>query len=157
MISICIWTIYQKASNIGCTEQCPFCKEQCDYIDPDHSVSHSVSVHRSGGIKGIKHHKSRKLSTEVCQVKVAGDWTFRNAVTGTEFEPYKDYQKFYPKWSIPPDVTAESSLYWKLFMSKFKKNLASRYKAVVPDVPNQWGDEIEWSEVALNLKTIYKL
>ncbi len=44
---------------VGCTEQCPFCEEQCDLIDPDHSVSHRAMNHSSGCLVG--YHKVTKF------------------------------------------------------------------------------------------------
>ena len=41
----------------GCCEQCPFCKEQCELTDPNHSSKHSVSLHRSQCLGGWRREK----------------------------------------------------------------------------------------------------
>ncbi len=77
-------------------------------------------------------------------------------ITEEKWHPYKDYQSIYPQWSIPPDVTASNSLYWKQFIGKYKDEIAARFKAKPPKVPEGWLT-IEWEEVASNLKKLYKL
>ncbi len=141
---------------VGCTEQCPFCGEQCDLIDPDHSVSHRAMNHSSGCLVGYHGVESKILATEFCQSQVSGDRKFKNEQTNNIIHPYKSYQEIYPHWSIPPDVTAADSLYWMYFISKFKDDLATHYKAKPPVVPKEW-EEIEWSAVEENLKKIYNL
>ncbi len=141
---------------VGCTEQCPFCGEQCDLIDPDHSVSHRAMNHSCGCLKGYHNLKTEILVTEFCPSEVLSNKSFKNDDTNKVLHPYKDYQEIYPNWSIPPDVTAADSLYWMYFISKFKDDLARHYNAKPPDVPKEW-EEIEWSEVEENLKKIYNL
>ena len=138
---------------VGCTEQCPFCGEQCDLMESNHFVPHRVMIHRSVCFAG---YKTKILDTECCPCLVSSDGKFKNQATNQVSHPYKEYQKIYPNWSIPPDVTAGDSLYWMLFISKFKDDLAKRYEAKLPDVPEHWG-EIKWPEVEENLKKIYNL
>ncbi len=151
---------------IGCTEQCPFCGEQCDLQDPDHTANngpkHFVSVHRSTGLRGntrcYEDSEELQLMTGFCPTFVSGRDkrnVFRNRSTNEEWHPYEDYQSIYPQWSIPPDVTASNSLYWKQFIGKYKDELATWFKAKPPKVPEGWLT-IEWEEVASNLKKLYK-
>ncbi len=71
---------------IGCTEQCPFCGEQCDLQDPDHIANncpkHSVSVHRSACLRGYKHKDSGELMTGFCPSYVSGQLLFKNERNG---------------------------------------------------------------------------
>ena len=144
---------------IGCTEQCPFCKEQCDWLDPNHihdEQKHHIAVHRPECLGGYRWTKTNVLTTDFCPANVAGDINFRNAATNQKFHPYKDYQLIYPDWSIPPDLTSEGSLYWKRFIGKYREHLGRKFSAKPPEVPPQWHD-IKWEEVEENLKSIYHL
>ena len=144
---------------IGCTEQCPFCKEQCDYLDPDHlhnDQKHKVAVHRPECLGGYRWDSTKILSTDFCPASVAGDDNFRSAATNNKWHPYKDYQHIYPNWSIPPDLTAEESLYWMWFVGKYSKELGRECDAKPPQVPPQWLD-IKWKDVEKHLNKIYLL
>ena len=144
---------------IGCTEQCPFCKEQCDWLDPNHiddDQKHYIAVHRPEYLGGYRWSKTNVLTTDFCPALVAGDITFRNAATKQESHPFKDYQSIYPNWSIPPDLTSEGSLYWKRFVGKYKEELGRKFSAKPPKVPPQWHD-IKWEEVEEHLNSIYHL
>ncbi len=146
-------------SLIGCTAQCPFCGEQCDMLDPDHyrdaGQKHRTAVHRMDCLAGWRHKDSQELGTIFCPVEVTSDHSFYQSDSHT-FHPYKKYQNVYPAWSIPPDKTAESFLYWKWFVSKYPDALTKEFDAKPPRVPPQWC-EIEWHDVKANLRDIYKL
>ena len=94
---------------IGCTAQCPFCGEQCDYgdIGIEHGirsdVKHRTTIHRPACIRGYTHHM--QMEADSCPYLVVTDKRFSNARTGQNPYPYKDYQMFYPDWSIPSDCT----------------------------------------------------
>ena len=144
---------------IGCTEQCPFCKEQCDQLIPDHirdNQKHKIAVHRPECLGGYHWIKTNVLVTDFCPALVASDATFKDAATNQEHHPFKDFQSIYPNWSIPPDITSEESLYWKWFICKYKEELGIKYNAKPPEVPPQWHD-IKWEEVKENLERTYKL
>ena len=145
---------------IGCTEQCPFCKEQCDWLDPNHiddDQKHKTAIHRPKCLGGYRWINTEELSTIFCPAHVAtDDVTFKNAATNNESHPYKDYQSIYPDWSIPPDLTSEQSKYWMWFVGKYGEKLGERFDAKPPKVPPQWL-EIEWKDVEEHLKQIYDL
>ena len=138
---------------IGCTEQCPFCGEQCDLKQPDHDCDHSVEIHRVDCLKGYKWKDTRVMTTDFCQVNVSSDMSF---AFGGKFHPYKDYKTIYPKWGITPDKSCEASLYWKSFVGKYYKEIAEVYNAKPADVPKQWS-HIEWTEIEQNLHSLYNL
>ena len=122
---------------IGCTAQCPFCGEQCDIAhEHDSEVKHRTAIHRPACIRGYTH--DRQMEADYCPCLVVTDKRFSSARTGQNPYPYKDYQMFYPDWSIPPDCTSQDSLYWKLFVARYKDNLARYYGGRPPQVPSSW-------------------
>ena len=141
---------------VGCTEQCPFCDEQCDLRDPDHEVNHRVAVHRSCCLAGFKDFKTKIMHTEFCTAKILLTTKFRNECTNHEWVDYNKYQRIFPKWSITPDITSEDSLYWMLFIGRYKDQIAEKFNAKSPIVPESWS-EICWEEVEENLKNCYRL
>ena len=141
---------------IGCTEQCPFCGEQCDLQDAGHAVNHRTAIHRSGCLGGFKDVHTQKMYIEFCQTKISCNEKFRNTKTEHKWVDYSKYQKIYPNWTITPDIASEDSLYWKLFIGKYKDQIADRFGAKAPDVPESWS-KISWEQVEENLRKIYNL
>lgn len=141
---------------VGCTEQCPFCGEQCDLQDADHSVNHRIAVHRSGCLAGYKNVDTNVMDTEFCPAEISGQANFRNKHTDQNWVKFNEFQKIYPKWTITPDVTSGDSLYWMLFIGKYKDEIAKRFGAKPPKVPKHWST-IPWDEVEANLKKLYNL
>ena len=73
---------------VGCTEQCPFCKEQCDLIQPNSTQSRSTSTFLS----------CRTANKVLCYpVEIGGTGQFLSPIDN-KYHPYKDYQYFYPNW-----------------------------------------------------------
>ena len=105
-------------SLMGCCEQCPFCKEQCELTDPNHSgKAHSVSLHRSQCLGGYRYSLSGKMVLATCNSLVAADGTFVyfDKDGNEKTHPDKKYREVYPSWSITPDSSLEAALYWKWF------------------------------------------
>ena len=138
---------------IGCTEQCPFCGEQCDLLQPGHDCDHRVEIHRVGCLKGYRWKDTQVMTTHFCQVSVSSD-TLSFEISDDKFHPYKDYKTIYPKWEISPDKSSEASLYWKWFVGKYYRQIAEAYNAKPADVPAQWC-HIEWPEIEQNLYSLY--
>ena len=145
---------------IGCTEQCPFCKEQCDHQDPHHvengGQNHRVQIHRPNCLAGFRWTETEVLTTDFCPALVSDNEVFSNADTKKKQHSYKDYQEIYPDWSIPPDPTSAGSLYWMWFVGKYKEELSHELGAEAPEVPAQWL-EIKKEEVERKLKSMYNL
>ena len=147
---------------IGCTEQCPFCGEQCDLRDPEHytagedSQKHRTETHRPSCLAGWRNSKTKVMTSDFCDSLVASkDRTFKCKKTEDKPHLYNKYDEIYPEWSIPPDPTAESCLYWKMFVGSYNDELANTYTAEPAEIPDGWL-EYEWSEVEDNLKEAYK-
>ena len=141
---------------VGCTEQCPFCGEQCDLQDADHAVNHRISVHRSGCLGGFRWEDTKIMCTEFCPTCISGKSRFKNKDTDENWVDYSKYQTIYPKWTIVPDVTSGDSLYWMSFIGRYKDRIAKRFIAEPPIVPEGWS-KIEWVEIETNLKKLYNL
>jgi len=137
---------------IGCTEQCPFCGEQCDLLQPDHECDHRVEIHRVDCLTGYKWKDTKVMTTHFCQVSVSSELLFR--VADDDYHPYKEYKTIYPRWEITPDKSSEASLYWKWFVGKYYKQLAETYQAKPADVPEEWF-HIDWPEIEQNLYMLY--
>ena len=143
-------------SLIGCTEQCPFCGEQCDLLASDHVKAgprHSVEIHRSNCLQGCRYFETGILAIGFCPGYISGKEDvkkFRNADTNYEWHAYKDYQSKYPKWSISSDATSENSLYWMNFVGRYMKDLAGEFKAKPAKVPDSWS-KLTWEEVRKSL------
>ena len=146
---------------IGCTAQCPFCGEQCDYIDPHHidngGPKHTLAVHRSNCLQGWHDTESKVMVTGFCPAYISGQEKYQSFVcsaTNYEFHPYKEYQKVYPHWSIPPDVSSKDSLYWKLFVGKNIDKIAGKFGVKAPKVSSDWA-KIKWDDVLKNLQELF--
>ncbi|CAB1438997.1 unnamed protein product, partial [Pleuronectes platessa] len=96
----------------GCGEQCPFCKAPCEAGGKEHK-QHHAAIHRPKGLGNFNYKSSMELVDSLCTTEVHSDRSFRNTDTKWEVHPYKDYNKYYPDWIIPPDPTIEASDYWK--------------------------------------------
>ena len=144
---------------IGCTEQCPFCGEQCDLSGPDHlvHVNHYVSAHRPVCLQGLHSQPTKTLTMSSCSICVTGlteDKTFMTAATGNTPVLYKDYRRIYPHWSITPDLACKQLLYWKLFLAKYNDKIAQRFNLRPAPVPLDWL-HLTWEDVSSDLKAHY--
>ena len=76
----------------GCTEQCPFCKEQCEYTKATHpdSILHSAK-HRPQCLGGYHWNNDNTMILDVCTFLVASEKKFRNEDTKQKFRPYSKY------------------------------------------------------------------
>ena len=142
---------------VGCTEQCPFCGEQCDHQDANHNCTHSVGIHRSDCLAGYRDIVTQVMGMTFCQVNVAGNGTFQNEDTNhipVEYSQYRSVKK-YEKWSIPRNQNCDS-YYWMNFIAKYKDEIARFYNATILTVPFHWSIH-SWSDISENLKDIYNV
>ena len=141
----------------GCCEQCPFCSEQCELTDSNHSVKHSVSLHRSKCLGGWRWSDSEKMVLETCNALVASDLHFRYYVDGEmKRHPYSRYQEVtkYSSWTISPDSSLETALYWKWFLATYTAEVAGLYNMKEADIP--WKSFTK-EEAKEDLKQLYKM
>ena len=135
---------------LGCCEQCPFCKEQCELTTPNHDCKHSVELHRYTRVS------TGEMVVDVCSSGVASDANFQNSDTDWKPHPYKEYQKYYPNWTITPDSSRQASSYWKWFVAKYSAQIAQHFNAKETEIPDGW-TSLTWEEVKEDLKTSYNL
>ena len=140
----------------GCCEQCPFCKEPCDCTNKEHDVKHSVLQHRSLCLGGYRNTVTQEMMAEVCSSKIGCDKSFQSPETGWEFKPYKQYSKFYPRWSIPVDMSAQCSTYWKWFVGNYSEEIADHFNAKANEIPRAW-KELEWEAARGELEALYNV
>ena len=139
---------------IGCTEQCPFCKEQCDLLE-NHDCDHRTEVHRISCLAGWRNLATQEMTTDICPALIdSEDRCFRRP--DGESQNYKDYKKVYEKWSIPPNKSPKSCSYWMWFVGKYKDQLANRIQAKASKIPSNWST-ITWPSVKESLKTAYNI
>ena len=137
---------YAKATNMlyeflsGCTEQCPFCHEYCEMSVCNHlrisgSRFHSINVHRPQCLAKFRNLFTGKLVIDICTTLVGSECRFhKDKISGV---PYKNYQKYFPKWNIQHDVR-EVPDYWKWFVGKYNKEIANWCSAQPGDIPPEW-------------------
>ena len=147
---------YNLLKNVyGCTEQCPFCGEQCDLVEHSGTgVRHSVKQHRPQCTSGYHFVDTNILALEICPSNIAGTGTFMCKKTDFKKHSFASYHEIYPDWHIPCDPTAKDSMYWMWFVGKHVGSLASYYKLIPPKVPIQW-TEIKWEDVMTKLEALY--
>ena len=111
----------------GCTEQCPFCKTQCELTNREHLVpapgSNSIkhrAEHRPQCFGNFRWAQDSTMILHTCPHLVGGFLTFRNDKTNQEWKLYSDYQDDYPEWDIPAKLKHEASIYWKWLIAKYQ-------------------------------------
>ena len=140
----------------GCCEQCPFCKEQCECTDPCHTSKHSVQQHRPQCLGKYAVVSTKEITLDLCTTDVGSHWGFINQATGGKSHPYKEYQKIYPRWSIPVDLSSQASVYWKWFVGHYHTQIAEHYKVKTTNIPRTW-TQLRWEDVKRSLQSLYNV
>ena len=138
----------------GCTEQCPFCKEQCDYTDEKHPHKHFVAIHRPNCLGGYKWTDTRVMSIELCTTLVAFPITFKNPKTDNKPHLYNKYQQIYPRWNILADQTLEASSFWKWVVANYTTEIADKFNMEKANLPQEW-EKLSWEEVKEDLQKAF--
>ena len=142
---------------LGCCEQCPFCKEQCELTTPNHDCKHSVELHRPGCLAGYRSVSTGRMTLDICTSLVASNAFFGNHDTGKDkFHPYRKYRMYYPNWIITPDNSLQASSYWKWFVANYSAQIAHCFNMKEKEIPDAW-TIITWEKVERDLKTSYNL
>uniref|UniRef100_A0A4W5P4V8 Uncharacterized protein n=1 Tax=Hucho hucho TaxID=62062 RepID=A0A4W5P4V8_9TELE len=124
-------------SLFGCGEQCPFCCAPCEAGGKEHA-KHFTSIHRPQGVCGWMNLNTTVLRSDICSSSVISDRQFNTNLTKGKPHPYKDYQKFYPDWTITGDPSIKASDYWKYVMATFNESIAKDTNALPADIPEDW-------------------
>ena len=147
-------------SVIGCTEQCPFCGEQCELTDPNHAAcgkDHFINIHRPQCLRKYRWHKTKKLILDVCSYSVESDNMFYNADTNYEWHPYKDFRSLYKNWCISNESPTEATKYWQWFISRYLSDIIEWAGAAPTSISHlNWGAVSQEMAVA-SLSEVYKI
>ncbi|KAK6324584.1 hypothetical protein J4Q44_G00039260 [Coregonus suidteri] len=143
-------------SQFGCGEQCPFCSAPCEAGGKEHA-KHFSSIHRPQGVSGWRNSTTRVLVTGICSSSVISDLRFKTTLTGDKYHPFKDYQTYYPHWTITGDPSIKASDYWKYVMATFNEIIARDTNALPADIPEDWkalksDDALKSLKNAFNMK-----
>jgi hypothetical protein len=141
---------------VGCTELCPFCKQQCDHTNAKHpdSVLHTVK-HRPKCLGGTHYSGDQTMSLDVCTFSVAANHRFRSQATNNEYYHYSEYKKFYPNWDIPGEKSLPASEFWIWLVGKFSKEIEACFGLSDTKIYDDWQART-WSPVKQALKKEYK-
>ena len=148
-------TLFEEVA--GCTKQCPFCKEQCDHTNAEHSssVKHSTQ-HRPHCLAGIRWTSTNTMVLDMCTSLVHGDTRFQNSDTHHKWYPYKKYAQFYPDWSIPDDTSDTASMYWKWLVGNYSTEIEALFGYRKTTIPDEW-KALKWPRVKEWLQKEYRL
>ena len=145
---------------VGCTEQCPFCQEQCELTINCHSQSvKHTTLHRPMCLGGNKWDDTQEMILDTCNSSVASGDSFKNEATGDKWHPYKTYSEIYPQWSIVPDqsmIDSESSMYWKWLVANFSPNIKELFVLKHTEIPKEW-KKLKWEDVREWVKKKYNI
>ena len=147
-------------SLIGCKEQCPFCKEQCELTDENHLKSkkpHYAEIHRPNCLGGYTHKEDNKLVFEICTKSVESDVSFKNADTKDVYIPYKEYKRFYPNWQISTEAPKTGPKFWEWFIATYNSEIVEWIEAAPSPVYSQGWQNITKEEAIDNLTETYGL
>ena len=149
-------------SLIGCKEQCPFCKEQCELTDESHldaGKPHYTEIHRPSCLGRYVYSSDNKLIFTICTkvVNPDADYTFRNAHTNNEFHLYKEYKKIYPDWLISTESPNTGPKYWEWFIATYNDKLVEWANATPSPVDAEGWNDITKEDAIDNLSEAYGL
>ena len=147
-------------SVVGCTEQCPFCGEQCELTDPNHAScgkDHFINIHRPECLRRSRWDESKQLVLEICTCSVESEDKFYNADTNYEWHPYKEYRSLYKNWCISNESPKEAPKYWQWFISHYLNDII-QWAGAAPTSINHlnWGAVSQEMAVA-SLSEVYKV
>ena len=132
-------------SLIGCKEQCPFCKEQCELTDQNHLDSnklHYTEIHRPSCLGNCFYQENTKLAFETCITNVESEARFKNFDTGNKPYRFKQYRKIYPNWKISTESSKTGPKYWEWFIAKYNAELVAWNRAKPSPV-----DDLGWKDI----------
>ena len=145
---------------ISCTEQCPFCGEQCELTDPNHVAcgkDHFINIHRPQCLRRYKWDKSKKLVFDLCTHSIESEHQFRNRDTNYKWVPFKDYRSLYKNWCISNESPTEAPKYWQWFISHYLDDIIKWAGAAPTSIDHlNWGAVSQEMAVA-SLSEVYKI
>ena len=124
---------------VGCEAKCPFCKVPCDnHSGGKTQGNHSATIHRPQGLGGVRFDRTGNLVEQDCCSSIASNERFRSLETDYFYQPYKEYNYWYPTWTIHGNANPDVEKYWKWVFAKYNAKFAQHYSALTADIPYQW-------------------
>ena len=124
---------------VGCEARCPFCKVPCDaHSGSKTQGNHSATMHRPQGLGGYMFTSTECLVLDDCCSSVASEQTFECRETDWKSHPFKNYQKWYPNWTIHGNTNPDVEKYWKWAFAQHNESFANYYSAKPAKIPMQW-------------------
>lgn len=141
----------------GCKDHCPFCKEECDFTDGEHSGRpHFTQMHRPWCLGGYTT-TDNKLDFQECTEIITTDATFTNSETNHKPFPYKDYRRIYPTWFISYKNPTIQVKYWRWFIATYSSKIAEWNGVQGTPIIDQGWLSITEKEAIISLDEIYGL
>ena len=133
----------------GCTEQCPFCKAQCERTVDKHFTTGNIkhtAQHRPQCLGKRRLEKDLTMVLDICTYSVSQGFNAKFKTEKTEWKPhpYKRYFKDYPEWDIIADKSPEASLYWKWFIGKYSRKIELFFESSRTYIPREW-KKLDWN------------
>ena len=135
----------------GCCEQCPFCKEQCEYLTEGHKVEHHIKYHRPICLGGYQTTVTGEMLPYICSYLVTSETRFKNKDTGEKYHPFKQYAELYPKWKITPEKSLQAESYWKWFLGQYAEKVAADWGTKSNEIPKEWKTAFKWEDIRKEL------
>ena len=158
------WTISPhillRDSLIGCTEQCPFCGEQCELTDPNHVAGgkdHFINIHRPQCLGRWTWNISKKLVLDLCTFSVESENRFCNQDTNYAWIPYKYYRRLYKNWCISNESPTEAPKYWQWFISRYLKDIIQWAGAAPTSISHLRWKSVSQEMAVASLSEVYKI
>ena len=143
---------------VSCRAKCPFCHVPCDFHSGGRTQgNHSATMHRPTGIVGYKHKNDKSLFTESCDFLVASKEKFKirdGKAHLSKYKPFKEYQKYHPRWFIQGNADSDVEKYWKWVLAEHNTKFAKRYGTKEANIPEEWYI-YDTEEIIMELKETY--
>ena len=142
----------------GCCERCPFCNEQCEETNSNHSSKHHCSLHRPQGLAGWRNIRSQVMTIEMCTELVGMDRKFKCSGSNDKFVKYKKYRTIFPDWFIPHEQNIIAP-YWKWFIINYQREIAElfEYKVELPSTTTADWRSVTVADAREDIKKRYNL
>ena len=147
-------------SVIGCTEQCPFCGEQCELTDPNHAScgkDHFIKIHRPQCLGRFTWHVSNKLVLDLCTYSIESECNFKNADTNGEWVPYKSYRSIYKNWCISNESPTEAPKYWQWFIYSYLREIVEWVGAEPTSIDHLNWEAVSQEMAVASLSEVYEI
>lgn len=143
---------------VGCKDQCPFCKEQCEYTDGNHEGKcHFSEIHRPQCLGTYRWTGTQKMVLDTCTALIESDKTFKNVDTDDKPHPYKEFKKIYPTWAISNESPKAGPKYWQWFCATFNSQIVDWIKCAPTSVKDLGWNDITGQDAIDSLYEAYRI